>query len=79
MSTRVAYLGPAGTYAEQAARSLAELEKLHKPDFIPCIGMQSVIEQAAKKTCDVAVVPIENSEKRLVFQPKNTNPLESFM
>ncbi len=61
MPTRVAYLGPAGTYAEQAALALAGLEKLHKPVFVPCLGMHSVIEQAANKNCDVAVVPIENS------------------
>ena len=26
MPTRIAYLGPAGTYGEQASRALAELE-----------------------------------------------------
>ncbi len=61
MPTRVAYLGPEGTYAEQAAYSLAELEKIKEPDFVPCIGIRTVVEQLAKKLCDFAVIPIENS------------------
>jgi len=61
MSTTVAYLGPEGTYAEKAAHSFATLEKLNNPHFVPCVGLRSVIEHAAKKLCDAAVVPIENS------------------
>ena len=61
MSTKVAYLGPEGTYAEKAALALAKLEKFDNPEFVPCVGLLSVIEKAAKKLCDAAVVPIENS------------------
>ncbi len=61
MPTQVAYLGPEGTYAEKAAVALARLEKMENPKFVPCVGLRSVIEHAAKKLCDVAVVPIENS------------------
>ncbi len=61
MPTRVAYLGPEGTYAEKAAFSLAKLEKLVEPSFIPCNGLRSVVEHVATKRCDAAVVPIENS------------------
>ena len=61
MPTRVAYLGPRGPYAENAAFTLAKLEKLDNCEFVPCIGMRSVFEHVAKKLCDVAVVPIENS------------------
>ena len=61
MSTKVAFLGPEGTYAEKAAYALAKLEKLDNPKFVPCVGLQSVIEHVAKKLCDAAVVPIENS------------------
>ena len=61
MPTRVAYLGPKGTYAEKAANSLAKLEKLENAIFVPCTGMHSVIEHVAKNLCDLAVVPIENS------------------
>ena len=61
MPTQVAYLGPEGTYAEKAACALARLEKIDDPKFVPCVGLHSVIEHVAKKLCDAAVVPIENS------------------
>ena len=61
MPTRVAYLGPKGTFAEKAAYLLAKLEKLDAPEFLPCKGLRSVIEHAANKHCEAAVVPIENS------------------
>ena len=61
MSTRVAYLGPKGTYAEKAAQALAALEKLDSPKFLPFKGLRSVVENLANNLCEAAVVPIENS------------------
>ena len=61
MSTRVAYLGPKGTYAEKAAKALAALEKLESPQFSPCKGLRSVVDNLANNLCEAAVVPIENS------------------
>tara|TARA_Y100001968_G_scaffold233608_1_gene216585 strand:+ start:888 stop:1733 length:846 start_codon:yes stop_codon:yes gene_type:complete len=61
MPTRVAYLGPKGTFAEKAASMLTKLEKLDKPEFFPCKGLRSVIENVSNKHCEAAVVPIENS------------------
>ena len=57
----MAFLGPEGTFAEKAAHTLAKLAKLENPTFIPCVSLRSVIEHLAKKLCDAAVVPIENS------------------
>tara|TARA_B100000700_G_scaffold44305_1_gene45921 strand:+ start:88 stop:912 length:825 start_codon:yes stop_codon:yes gene_type:complete len=57
----VAYLGPKGTYAEKAAKALAELENLDSPLFLPCKGLRSVVDNLAKNLCEAAVVPIENS------------------
>ncbi len=61
MPTQVAYLGPKGTFAEQAACTLAKLENLSEPEFIPCTSLRSVVEHLANKDCEAAVVPIENS------------------
>tara|TARA_Y100001968_G_scaffold242422_1_gene226075 strand:- start:2471 stop:3319 length:849 start_codon:yes stop_codon:yes gene_type:complete len=61
MPTRVAYLGPKGTFAERAATELAKLEKLDTPEFLACKGLRSVIENVSNKHCEAAVVPIENS------------------
>ncbi len=61
MSTRVAYLGPKGTYAEQAAFALTKLEKLDGPTYLPCQGLHSVVKHLANNLCEAAVVPIENS------------------
>ena len=57
----MAYLGPKGTYAEKAAKALAELEKLDSPVFSPCKGLRSVVDNLANNLCEAAVVPIENS------------------
>jgi len=61
MPTRVAYLGPKGTFAEKAASVLVKLEKLDEPMFLACKGLRSVIENVSNKHCEAAVVPIENS------------------
>ena len=61
MPTRVAYLGPKGTYAEKAALVLAKLENLDTPIYVPCHGLRGVVENLANNLCEVAVVPIENS------------------
>ena len=61
MPTRLAFLGPAGTYGEQAARVLIDQDALNDVQLMPCTGLRSVVEQLAQGQCDAAVVPIENS------------------
>ena len=61
MPTRIAYLGPGGTYGEQASRALAELEGLTEVSFLPCVGLRAVVECLAQAGADAAVVPVENS------------------
>lgn len=58
---RVAFLGPVGTYGEQAAHRLASLEGLDTAEFVPQQGIRAVIQAAASGRCDAAVVPVENS------------------
>ena len=45
MPTRIAYLGPAGTYGEQATRALVDLEGLSEVEFLPCVGLRAVVER----------------------------------
>ncbi len=61
MHTRVAFLGPEGTYAEQAAFAMSKLENMHKPELVPCTGIHNVFEQISQQSCEFGVVPIENS------------------
>jgi prephenate dehydratase len=58
---RFAFLGPAGTYGEQATRQLAELEGIANPELVPQLGIRAVVQALAQGTVDAAVVPVENS------------------
>jgi prephenate dehydratase len=58
---RVAFLGPVGTYGEQAALQLLELEGLEDAELVPQAGIRAVILALAAGDCDAAVVPVENS------------------
>jgi prephenate dehydratase len=58
---RLAFLGPSGTYGEQAARRLATLEGLEDVELVPQSGIRAVVQALAQQRCDAAVVPVENS------------------
>ena len=60
-SMRLAFLGPAGTYGEQAAIRLADLEGLQDVELVPQQGIRAVVQALANGACDAAVVPVENS------------------
>lgn len=54
---RIAYLGPAGTFSEQAAlRQFGSTVHL-----VPCVSIDEVFRAGAAGSVDFAVVPIENS------------------
>ena len=61
MPTRIAHLGPAGTYGEQATLALVELEGWGDVELLPCVGLRAVVERLADGDCSAAVVPLENS------------------
>ena len=61
MPTRIAHLGPAGTYGEQATLALVELEGWSDVELVPCVGLRAVVERLADGDCSAAVVPVENS------------------
>ena len=58
---RIAFLGPVGTYGEQAAIRLCELESIQAPQLLPQVGIRAVVRALAEGRCDAAVVPVENS------------------
>jgi prephenate dehydratase len=57
---RLAFLGPAGTYGEQAAQRLAALEGV-AVELVPKSMIRAVIQAVAEGDCEAAVVPVENS------------------
>lgn len=59
---RVAYLGPAGTFSEQAAVQFFG----SSIDHIPCVNFDEVFHAAAAGTADFGVVPLENSTEGVV-------------
>ena len=58
---RFAFLGPAGTYGEQATRQLAALEGIADPELVPQPGIRAVVQALAQGSVEAAVVPVENS------------------
>ncbi len=55
---RYAYLGPAGTFTEQALRSLPAARSA---DLIPCSSVAAALDSVRSGDADGAVVPLENS------------------
>ncbi len=60
--TRVAYLGPAGTFSEQAA--LGYFGSSIVP--VPCISIDEVFRSTAGGAADFGVVPVENSTEGVI-------------
>jgi chorismate mutase/prephenate dehydratase len=59
---RVAYLGPAGTYSEQAALQFfgSSIER------VPCVSIDEVFHAATSGSADFGVVPVENNTEGVV-------------
>ncbi len=59
---RISYLGPEGTYSEEAAR-----RRFGAPaQLVPCATLDEVLLAAEKGQADVAVLPVENSTEGAV-------------
>jgi chorismate mutase/prephenate dehydratase len=60
--TRVAYLGPAGTFSEQAALGHfgGSIER------VPCVSIDEVFRATAAGAVDYGVVPVENSTEGVI-------------
>jgi chorismate mutase/prephenate dehydratase len=59
---RVAYLGPAGTFSEQAAVGFFGSTIEH----VPCVSFDEVFHAATAGTADFGVVPVENNSEGVV-------------
>ena len=59
---RVAYLGPAGTFSEQAAMQFFG----SSIDHVPCVNFDEVFHAATAGTADFGVVPVENNSEGVV-------------
>lgn len=57
---RIAFLGPIGTYGEQAAHELV-LEESKTTELIPQPSISAVVEALVNGSTTAAVVPVENS------------------
>lgn len=59
---RVSYLGPAGTYSEQAVRVLFG----HRVEMVPCATLDEAAREAEAGSVDCALLPVENSSEGTV-------------
>jgi chorismate mutase/prephenate dehydratase len=59
---RIAYLGPAGTFSEQAAVQFFGSSIEH----VPCVNFDEVFHAATAGTADFGVVPVENNSEGVV-------------
>ncbi len=58
MEKKLAFLGPRGTFTEEAARALTGHQRLH---YFPCPSIIDVLNAVAKEEVEYGVVPMENS------------------
>ena len=57
----IAYLGPEGTYSDEAARCFAQRLGLEDPELLPCASFDEVFEFVDRGKVAYGVVPTENS------------------
>lgn len=65
MSERIAYLGPAGTFCEEAVRQYRGDQDM---ELLPCRSIRKVFQAVEEGTVNTGVVPIENSYEGAVNQ-----------
>jgi len=61
---RVAYLGPAGTYSQEAA----QLQFGSGAEFLPQASIEAVFDEVERARADYGIVPVENSTEGVVAQ-----------
>jgi prephenate dehydratase len=61
MTQRIAYLGPQGTFSEEAVLDFLRKAKIAEAEPIPCATVSDCAEMVEDAQADLAVVPLENS------------------
>lgn len=56
-----AYLGPAGTYSDEAARAFAARLGIEEPPLLECSSFDEVFDCVERGKCEFGVAPTENS------------------
>lgn len=60
-TTTIAFLGPAGTYSDEAARMFASKMECEHPEFVECPSFNEIYNAVERGKCEFGVMPIENS------------------
>ena len=68
----IAYLGPQGTYSDEAARLFAKKMGCENPEFVECPSFNEVYEAVDRGRCEFGVMPIENSLEGVVTATLDT-------
>lgn len=58
---QIAFLGPIGTYSDEAAHLFAEHLGIESPEFLECPSFNEVFDAVDRGRCEYGVVPMENS------------------
>ncbi len=68
----IAYLGPQGTYSDEAARLFAAKMGCNDAEFVECPSFNEVHEAVDRGRCEFGVMPIENSLEGVVTATLDT-------
>lgn len=60
-ATQIAFLGPKGTYSDEAVRDFAERLGLEEVDCLECTSFDDVFDCVDRGRCEYGVVALENS------------------
>lgn len=58
---QIAFLGPIGTYSDEAAHVFAAHLGLEDPEYLECPSFNEIFDAVDRRRCEFGVVPIENS------------------
>ena len=60
-TTSLAFLGPEGTYSDEAVRTFAQKIGCSAPEYVECASFGEIYRAVEEGACEFGVMPIENS------------------